>query len=239
MPSPTTPATTNPVTTATGSSALSTAALSEQLLNSLPARMTPEQETALEQLCRSASPAPQTPAGEAHYAKVMRCLSILPRRVDDELKGELRDALYERKLGHLTAGALNYLGDKALERCTFFPSIKECLEIAAEWKPPVDTGLTLRNRALGMVRNSRQLRFDDAMAQLAARAMTQPEIDALPEQWKMIAVERCYLWLHPDLTFTVRRDPDAGRFCNPDEQTLGPIKPGIADDLGLRAGVAA
>ena len=51
-----------------------------------------------------------------------------------------------------------------------------------------------------------RLRFTDAMADLERRALDQTAIDALPEKWKAIAAEKCFLWRWPDGRFTRRAD---------------------------------
>ena len=57
-----------------------------------------------------------------------------------------------------------------------------------------------------LIERERSLRFADAIAALVARTMPQDQIDALPEQWKAIAAERCLLWRWPDGRYTPRAD---------------------------------
>lgn len=235
MPSPTTETS---LIVATGSNALSTETLTTSQLNALPLMLTSEQEAAIEKFCRSPIPEPE-PCGDERFAWAMRALSILPRRADDDVKGELRAKLYRAKLRHCTEPQIIFVVDKALERFTFFPTIKELLDVAAEWIAPASDALALRRRLVAKLNASRQARFDALMDRLKARDLTQDEIDALPERIRMIALDKGYLWLHPDQSYTVRSDCDAGRFTPPGEEFFGPIKDGIADELGLTAGSAA
>lgn len=146
------------------------------------------------------------PANEEHFAKVMRSLSMLKRRGDDNLTAKLRDALYWAKLRHLPRAVIAFIADKGLERWEWFPTIKECLDLAAEWSPPMDTDAQVRLLADGRIKREERLRYDDAMLALRLRQLDAKAISALPEQWRQHAETAGYLWRWPDGTFTVRHD---------------------------------
>lgn len=75
------------------------------------------------------------PCDDRRFNQCLRVLlAVLPKRTSDELSGELFVAAYQRQLGHMPAAQISFLADKATERCRWFPTIAECLEIASEWR---------------------------------------------------------------------------------------------------------
>lgn len=115
--------------------------------------------------------------------------AALPRQNADDVSGELFVAAYQRKLGHMPKEQVNYMTDQALERCKWFPTIAECLEIASAWKRDDDAWRT-RESARGRVMYEQQQRMEEAMTKLAAYEMTQEQFDELPERWQSIADAR-------------------------------------------------
>ncbi|WP_374412721.1 hypothetical protein [Novosphingobium colocasiae] len=102
-------------------------------------------------------PAPE-PCSERHFNQCLRVLlSALPKRNSDEVSGELLIAAYQRKLGGFCRDQINYLSDKALERCEWFPSIAECLSILSGWQRDDDIR-QLHDKAKSMVLWERQAR---------------------------------------------------------------------------------
>lgn len=138
----------------------------------------------------------------------------MPRKGADDLTGDLMLAAYRRKLGHMPAEQISFLTDRALERCKWFPTIAECLQIAAEWERN-DDDVHRRNRAIAAVRHEKQARMEEAMAAMQAGAITQGEIDTLPERWLSIAETRGLL-----------RREDGGRYV---------LRPVVAVDEGETA----
>lgn len=66
-----------------------------------------------------------------HFLQVFRRWEALFKRADrgDEQAEKWFIAEYFKSLGHLSPAGLEALTDQLKKRCTFFPSIKECLEI--------------------------------------------------------------------------------------------------------------
>lgn len=62
---------------------------------------------------------------------MFRRWEALFKRADrgDEMADKWLIAEYYKSLGHLSQGGLEALTDQLKRRCTFFPSIRECLEI--------------------------------------------------------------------------------------------------------------
>lgn len=153
------------------------------------------------------APLPALPAcDEEHFAQ---CLGImdaaLPRQSADEINGKLRLAAYRRKLGHLPKEQINYLADQALERCKWFPTIAECLTLAAEWQRG-DAPVQVKARAEALARKERQARLDDARKALRRGALSQDGIDVLPDRTKQILETEGLLYRCPDGcgTYTAR-----------------------------------
>lgn len=143
---------------------------------------------------------------EQQFDECLRILlANLPKRNSDDLSGDLLITAYSGKLGGFSREQIGYLTDQALERCEWFPTIKQCLSIIAEWKRD-DDALRLQERAKSMVLWERQARFDEMMGRLAAGAVGQDEIDALPDQWKAVGETRSYLRREDDGRYVSRVD---------------------------------
>lgn len=122
-----------------------------------------------------------------YLAKCLRTLlAALPRRASDELSGELLVSAYRRKLGDMPDAQITFMTDQALERCEWFPTIAECLRIAGEWQRS-DRAMRQYLNAESRLRWSAQERYEALMADIAARRLTQPQIDALPDRIKQAA----------------------------------------------------
>lgn len=194
------------VTTETVTPAPSTNELNELNLDKLPKVLDDQTLALVTRLANSPLPASEN-CDEAHFAKCFRSIAILPRRADDGLTGKLRDGLYWAKLKGYSDAALSYLVSTALERCHWFPSIAECIEILKAW-PNREIGSRRQGKARVIVQNELQRRMDETLAVLRRREMAQPQIDELAERLKRIAAEKGYLWGWPDGRFTIRYDLD-------------------------------
>jgi hypothetical protein len=153
------------------------------------------------------SPLPALPrCDDDHFDKSLRAMSILPRRADDEVKGELRAHLYRRMIGHFPREAISFLAEQSLATLDWFPSPKQCLEILARWARN-DEPVQRQAAAIRLVRAERQARFDDIMLALELRQLDQAAIDALPVKIRSIAAERGFLRLHDDGVYRARPVP--------------------------------
>lgn len=61
-------------------------------------------------------------------------LAVLPKRNLDEISGELFVAAYVKKLSGYPNEKISFMAETALDRCKWFPTIAECIEIAKEWR---------------------------------------------------------------------------------------------------------
>ena len=179
----------------TASSAPSTTTLPDMRLD----------DQALQQLAIIAdSPVPAPlPCDAEEFARLMRTLSTMNSRADDDDTGKLRLAVLRRVIGHYPREALAYMVEKAITTLDWFPTPKQCLDILAGWRRN-DEIAARHAAAVRLVRAERRARFDDIMATLERREVDQAGIDALPEQMRRIAAERGFLRLHDDGVYRAR-----------------------------------
>lgn len=144
-------------------------------------------------------------------------LATLPKRNSDDLSGELLIRAYAVKLGGFSQGQIEYLTDRALECCEWFPTIAQCLAIISEWQR-ADAPLRLQNHAKSMVLWERQARFDAAMSRIASGDADQAEIDALPETWLEVAETRGLLHRQEGGGYSYRPAPEAPMAALPDHR---------------------
>lgn len=186
------------VTIETGSSALSTTSFT---------RLNDQQLAAMEDLANLPLAAP-TPCSAIDFAKLMRSLSILPSRADDEDTGKLRLGIYHRMMGHYPREAIAYMAEAVMAKYDWFPTPRQCLEILAEWRDRDAVEHKHRTTmAASAVRQERQARLSDIMDALDRRSLDQAAIDALPSRVREIGAERGFLRLHDDGVYRARPVP--------------------------------
>ncbi|APZ81793.1 hypothetical protein vBEliSR6L_28 [Erythrobacter phage vB_EliS_R6L] len=150
------------------------------------------------------APLPALPPVEAkHLNQSVAVLdAALPRRKSDDASGALMLAAYRRKLEHMPKEQLDFMCNAILERCRWFPTIAECLEIAAEW---TRADARERARARNLVEREQQARLDDALRRLKWEDdVTQAEVDGWPEGWRRIAATQGLLYRDPDRLYQIR-----------------------------------
>lgn len=129
----------------------------------------------------------------------------LPRQASDAISGEIKTETYRQVLGEWPEVAIEFLVNHSIRTCRWFPTIAECLAILDGWHR-ADGWHRKREAIRSRVGAETSLRFDEAMDALRMRTMAQDAIDALPDRWRKIAAERCYLWALRDGRFIVRPD---------------------------------
>lgn len=131
-------------------------------------------------------------------------LAALPRRQADDISGELFVAAYERQLGNMSRSQAEYMMDKALRSCRWFPTIAECLELAGDWRRrDVHTERQARARAL-YSREMSERASDRTGWKLETRGgVTQEAVDTMPEELKRLGVACGALIRTPDGQFVV------------------------------------
>lgn len=127
--------------------------------------------------------------------------AALPSRPTDIETGKRRVAVYTRTLCRYAPESIARMAEKAAETCRFFPTVSECVAILDSMiEPPTD-----RERALSLCQQFWQCRFDEWLAELRQPDAAQAIVDAVPDQWRRIAVERGLLRRMDDGTYVIRR----------------------------------
>jgi hypothetical protein len=130
--------------------------------------------------------------------------ATLPRRGADDLSGELLVAAYRRSLGHHPKDVISYLSQYAVDHCKWFPTIAECREIIDKWERR-DEHVIRHRRAKLAADRERQTRFNELMAKLSRRELTDDQVNALSDYQKRVGETRSYLWRNADGSYRVRR----------------------------------
>jgi len=174
-------------TTATELPRLSTGDLD---LTRLPERLTDNQLSAVLAVAEGSLPT-VSPCDDRTFGQALRMmLAALPRRQADDLSGELFVAAYQRSLGHLSKPQVEYLLDKSLRTCRWFPTIAECLELLEEWRRD-DEHTRRRALARKMFNAEHRARQEDDLrwGQESQMLMTQEHVDRMPETLKQIGLK--------------------------------------------------
>lgn len=141
-------------------------------------------------------------------------LAVLPKRSLDEVSGELFVAAYQKKLGQYSDAAISFLADKAMERCQWFPTIAECVEILAEYRRS-DEHTERRNLASRIASYEMNARRDDERSwgkinTWSAPPLTQADVDQMSPAMKRLGLASKALVKNDDGTISPwRPDPDA------------------------------
>jgi len=172
-----------------------------EIIQALPDRL---DDAALELVAQIAgAPLPMLPrSSPEHFASCLRCLSILPRRNDDDSTGEHRAKIYARLLGEYPAEALSFMTRTAQERCKWLPSIAECKSILSEWHR-ADDAVKAQTLALRRHEDEWQARLAEASAK--GGNLTQAEIDAMAPWMRKVLEVRSVIWRMPSGDFRPRK----------------------------------
>lgn len=149
-----------------------------------------------------AQPNGVTPATTQQLAGHLSYIAAaLPRQAADEITGKKRTVVYARILGSYSNEALAYLARTACETLEWFPTPKKCLDILATFTPaPGD-----KDKALSLCQQFWQSRFEQFAGSLRDGTAQQADVDAVPEQWRRIAVERGYLRCLGEGRYVIRK----------------------------------
>ena len=130
-------------------------------------------------------PLPDLPTCDSKtFGQVLRMmLAVLPRRQADDMSGELFVAAYERQLGYISKPQAEYMMDKALATCRWFPTIAECIEILQGWHRS-DGETAKRSELAALVVKENNARNKDQWEWRARKAepITQEMVDCMSEQ---------------------------------------------------------
>jgi hypothetical protein len=158
-------------------------------LMSLPHRLD-DSTLAMVRAIASAPPLVLPSCPDRHFSQCLRImLAVLPKRVSDDLSGELFVSAYQRQIGNHPQGAISFLADTATRECQWFPTIAECLAIIERWQQPhcLSPRGILANRILI---EQRAIRDKDArdLAMAQRKPMTQSDVDGMSETLLRIGI---------------------------------------------------
>lgn len=153
-------------------------------LASLPSRLDDAMLARVQDIADAPLPPPE-PCSEQHLSQCLRVmLAVLPKRNSDDVSGELFVAAYLKKLGAYPKEQISFLADKAMERCQWFPTIAECIEIMGDWRRN-DDAVKRRRHAYTLAAMERTNRYRELPARqrdpVHAPRLTQAAVDTLPE----------------------------------------------------------
>lgn len=149
-------------------------------LVNLPGRLDDETLSRVQAIADAPLP-PLNPVGERHLKQCLRVMmAVLPKRATDEVTGELFVAAYVKKLGGYCDAQISYLADKAMERCKWFPTIAECMEIILEWRR-YDDATRRKYDATSIARREERTRDDESRRfnRWDAPELTQEDVDTM------------------------------------------------------------
>lgn len=172
-------------------------------VRSLPARLDDETLAKVEQWLER--PVPPLPAADRTYVlQFIRLISDMPRRADDEVTGKIRSEAIVEHLTGLPQAQLDWMRREARVRFSFFPSVKELLELARTWKRN-DVDAQARRLARARVYNEYQTRLRSYRDRLKHERCEPEWIEALSETAKRILCAERLLHRCPDCgTYTQR-----------------------------------
>jgi hypothetical protein len=172
-------------------------------VKALPARLDDDTLTKVEAWLTSPLP-PMPLADRECVLQFIRLLSDMPRRGDDGATGEVRKENIIEHLSGKPRAQLTWLAREAHVRWTFYPTVKQLLELAAEWERD-DTATRARTLARAKVEQERQARLREARQRLKYEGCEQDWIDAMPEHQRQILAAERLLHRCPDCgTYTQR-----------------------------------
>lgn len=127
--------------------------------------------------------------------------ATLPSKATDEETAKMRFAVYAKLLTGQSNAALAFMSQRACRELDWFPTPKQCLAILKDYVAPA----TPRETALMLVSQFHSSRFDEWIEQFKAGTMTDIAMNAAPDRWKRIAVERGFLRYGDENEFIIRK----------------------------------
>lgn len=149
-------------------------------------------------------PAPVTPERLGEHLSFMS--AALPRQAQDKSGGERKLTVYASIIGKFSDEAIAFMARRACETLNWFPTPNQCLEILEAYSAKPGE----RDKALRYCQKFWQARLEAFLTSLKAGDADQTAVDEVPEQWRMIAMEKGFLRRMDDGSFIIRtRQPSA------------------------------
>ncbi len=125
----------------------------------------------------------QPPAGREALAKHLSFMAAaLPSKGLDEMTGKMKVAVYASLLGEFSNEALAFMARAACQTLDWFPTPRQCLDLIADYRPPVSDQET----ALRLCQDYTSESFE----RWIGNVIDGQPIGDVPDQWKRIAVEQ-------------------------------------------------
>ena len=145
----------------------------------------------------------QKPASPLQITKHLTFLgATLPSKAQDDDSGKMRFAVYSSILAEYSNESLAYMARRACAELDWFPSPRQCMELADQYRPPVSE----KEQALALCHRFYQGKFEDFIFDLERGIAEQETVDTVPLQWRKIAMERGFLrWISEHERYVIRR----------------------------------
>lgn len=181
-----------PTIEATGFLAPSTAGQTLMMLKAMNSSLTDQQFEQVKAIAKARLPSP-APLTDENFGKSMKLLEInLKRRKDlSDDDAELMLRTYRRSLAHLSHPQLGWAIGQAIKRLTFYPTVKELLDIAAGWERRDDA--TEAKRLAKLMVNREVNRRLVAQSRKPVPPMTQEMVDAMSPELRSMGLKLGHL----------------------------------------------
>ena len=165
-----------------------------------PAIVKPTNDRQCAMLRQWAESTPPSPPVLATADELLDCIeemkANLPMQRMDDRSGQIKANTLASVLSEYTGEALAFLTCQAIRRLRWFPSVRDCLDILAEYRRPEPD----QQVALRLCQEYQTEQFDRWFASLRAGR----EVGDVPDQWKRIAIERGALRRLADGSIVIR-----------------------------------
>lgn len=177
---------------ATGLLSPSAAVSTLTMLKGLPTSLSDEQFEQVKAIAKAPLPSPARIGDKAFEQALMMMATSLARRNTDPELGEVQIRVYRRCLAHLSAPQMWWTVEEAIKRVKFFPTVKELLDIAAEWRRRDDATEAHR---LAKLLASREVnrRLAAHTRKAPAPALTQEFIDKMDPEMRSLGLKLGHL----------------------------------------------
>lgn len=151
----------------------------------------------LRRWAETTAPSPPQPATADQLVDCLETMEAnLPRQRMDDRSGQIKANTIASVLAEHSGEALAFLTYEAIRRLRWFPSVRDCLDILAEYRRPEPD----QQVALRLCQDYQTEKFDRWFASLRAGR----EVGDVPDQWKRIAIERGALRRLADGSIVIR-----------------------------------
>lgn len=176
-----------PTIDGTGFLVASTAGQTLEMLKALPSSLTDEQFAQVKAIAKAPLPCP-APLTDESFGKAMKLLDVSLKRRKDmaDQDSELMLRTYRRCLSHLSYAQLGWAIGEAIKRLTFFPSVKELLDIAEGWERRDDA--TEAQRLARLLTNREVNRRLREQSRKPAPPLTQEMIDKMDPELRRLGL---------------------------------------------------